>query len=72
MLKFSLHDSGDRPSEGSSISSSFGARIRPRPIETIACSPPDMVPASCARRSASAGTAKDFRMRSRVTASEGS
>ena len=31
------------------------ARIRPRPIDTIACSPPDMVPASCARRSARRG-----------------
>ena len=48
MLKFSFTSSGDRPSDGSSISSSFGARISPRPIDTIACSPPDMVPASCA------------------------
>ena len=55
MLKFSFTNSGDRPSDGSSISSSFGARIRPRPIDTIACSPPDMVPASCVRRSASRG-----------------
>ena len=55
MLKFSLTSSGDSPSEGSSTSSSFGARIRPRPIEIIACSPPDMVPAICARRSARRG-----------------
>src|SRR6266567_4687201 len=73
MLKFSLTKSGDKPSEGSSISSSFGARIRPRPIETIACSPPDMVPASCIRRSARRGNKRKISaMRSWVTASEGS
>ena len=32
-----------------------GAPISPRPIDTIACSPPDRVPASCARRSARRG-----------------
>jgi hypothetical protein len=53
--KFSFTKSGERPSDGSSTSSSFGAPIRPRPIDTIACSPPDMVPASCERRCASAG-----------------
>ena len=29
--------------------------INPRPIDIIACSPPDIVPASCVRRSASRG-----------------
>ena len=53
--KFSFTSRGDRPSDGSSIKSSFGARIRPRPMETIACSPPDIVPASCVRRSARRG-----------------
>src|SRR5207248_6148082 len=53
--KFSFTKSGDRPSDGSSTRRSFGALIRPRPIDTIACSPPDMVPAICERRCASAG-----------------
>ena len=51
----SPHISGDRPSEGSSSSSSFGADISARPIATICCSPPLMVRASCAPRSASRG-----------------
>ena len=33
---------------------SFGSAIRPRPIASICCSPPDSVPARCARRSAKA------------------
>ena len=71
MLKFSFTSRGDRPSEGSSISSSFGAHISPRPIDTIACSPPDMVPASCVRRSASRGKmSQDFGHARRVTLSE--
>jgi hypothetical protein len=45
MLKLSFTSRGERPSDGSSISNSFGARISPRPIESIACSPPDIVPA---------------------------
>src|SRR4029077_13736534 len=55
MVKFSLTRSGDSPSEGSSTSSSLGARIRPRPIDIMACSPPDIVPASCVRRSPGRG-----------------
>ena len=35
----------------SSITSSWGLAIRPRPIDTMACSPPDMVPASWEARS---------------------
>ena len=46
---------GARPIDGSSSISSFGEQARPRPIATICCSPPDRVPASCARRSASTG-----------------
>ena len=42
----SPHSSGDKPSEGSSSSSSFGADISARPIATICCSPPLMVRAS--------------------------
>src|SRR5437588_703352 len=37
---------GARPSEGSSIISSRGRAISPRPIATICCSPPDSVPAA--------------------------
>src|SRR5207248_7858521 len=48
--KFSLTKRGESPRDGSSTSRSFGAPISPRPIDTIACSPPDMVPASCKRR----------------------
>src|SRR5262249_8398531 len=55
ILKFSLTRIGESPSEGSSTSKSLGARISPRPMEIIACSPPDMVPAICARRSPSRG-----------------
>ena len=44
--EFSFTNRGERPSDGSSISSSLGAHISPRPIDTIACSPPDIVPAS--------------------------
>lgn len=35
---------GERPREGSSMMRSFGSFMRPRPMETMACSPPDMVP----------------------------
>ena len=37
---------GAMPSEGSSSSRSRGLAIRARPITTICCSPPDMVPAA--------------------------
>ena len=42
---------GDRPIEGSSSSSTLGRAISARPIASICCSPPDMVPASCVARS---------------------
>ena len=68
MAKFSFTNSGDRPSDGSSISSSFGSPIRPRPIDTIACSPPDSVPASWARRSCRRGNRSNTSSRrSRMT-----
>ena len=35
------------PSDGSSSSSSRGLAISARPIASICCSPPDMVPAFC-------------------------
>jgi len=53
--KFRATSAGDRPIDGSSISRSFGRDISARPIATICCSPPDSVPASCARRSCSRG-----------------
>ena len=43
--------SGDRPTEGSSTSSMRGEDISARAIASICCWPPDMVPASCVRRS---------------------
>ena len=46
---------GARPSEGSSNMMSSGRLIRQRPIASICCSPPDMVPATCRRRSARRG-----------------
>ena len=52
---------GDRPSEASSISSSRGDAINPRATASICCSPPDSVPASCSRRSASRGKISNAR-----------
>ena len=46
---------GDSPSDGSSSMRTFGSDIRARPIASICCSPPESVPASCIRRSASLG-----------------
>ena len=42
---------GDRPIDGSSSSSTFGRAISARPIASICCSPPLIVPASWSRRS---------------------
>ena len=42
---------GDRPIEGSSSSSTLGRAISARPIASICCSPPDIVPASWVARS---------------------
>ncbi len=55
MAKISSTNSGARPMEGSSSSSSFGAPISARPIASICCSPPDSDPANCASRSRSRG-----------------
>ena len=54
--------SGDSPSEGSSRISSFGSAIRPRPIASICCSPPDSVPARWRCRSASRGKIANTRL----------
>ena len=53
--KFRSTSTGARPIDGSSISISFGRDISARAIATICCSPPESVPASCARRSYSSG-----------------
>ena len=50
-LEVPLDEHGARPIDGSSISISFGRDISARAIATICCSPPESVPASCARRS---------------------
>ncbi len=42
---------GASPIDGSSMHSSLGRPISARPIASICCSPPDIVPASCLRRS---------------------
>ena len=42
---------GATPSEGSSSSRSLGFAISARPITSICCSPPLIVPAACAKRS---------------------
>ena len=41
MLKFSFTSRGERPSDGSSMRRSFGAHMRPRPIDTTSA-PHDM------------------------------
>mmetsp|Transcript_1047 Transcript_1047/g.2766 ORF Transcript_1047/g.2766 Transcript_1047/m.2766 type:complete len:95 (+) Transcript_1047:2131-2415(+) len=46
---------GARPIEGSSSSSTLGRAISARPMASICCSPPDIVPASCLARSFSRG-----------------
>ena len=51
MSKISCTSSGERPMEGSSSISMDALLISARPIASICCSPPDMVPASCLRRS---------------------
>ena len=55
MEKISFTSSGDRPMEGSSISTILGFVIRARPVASICCSPPERVPASCRLRSFSRG-----------------
>ena len=46
---------GDRPSDGSSSSSSAGRFISARPIASICCSPPESCPAGWLTRSRSRG-----------------
>src|SRR5262249_48811646 len=53
--KSSSTRSGERPSDGSSRMSKMGSAIRPRPIASICCSPPERLPARCACRSARRG-----------------
>src|SRR6202041_8943 len=48
-------NSGDKPTEGSSIRSSRGEDISARAIASICCCPPDMVPASWLARSFKTG-----------------
>ena len=50
-----LTSTGASPTEGSSIKRIRGASISARASANICCSPPLMLPASCARRSASRG-----------------
>ena len=60
---------GDRPIDGSSSSSTFGRAISARPIASICCSPPDIVPASWSRRSFRRGKMeKTLSMSSRMAA----
>ena len=49
---------------GSSSASSFGRLMSARPMASICCSPPESVPATCARRSASRGKSSSTRARS--------
>ena len=57
---------GARPRLGSSHSSSFGRLISARAMASICCSPPDNVPAFCARRSRSRGNVSYHRAMSVV------
>ena len=61
---------GARPIDGSSRSNSCGEEAMPRPIASICCSPPDSVPATWERRSASTG--KSAKMRSMLRCHVGS
>ena len=55
--------SGDSPSDGSSRMSSRGSAIRPRPMASICCSPPDSVPARWRCRSRRRGKIANTRSR---------
>ncbi len=52
---------GASPIDGSSRSSSLGRAISARPMAHICCSPPDIVPAFCARRSCRRGKSSKTR-----------
>jgi len=58
---------GDRPMEGSSSSSSLGWLMSARPMASICCSPPDMVPASWSLRSRRRGKMVKIFSKSRAT-----
>src|ERR1700730_4062665 len=60
--------SGERPTEGSSISKILGAVISARASVSICCSPPLILPASCVRRSASIGKVSKQNARLRAIA----
>jgi hypothetical protein len=49
------------PIDGSSSNSSFGFAISARPMASICCSPPDIVPAFCFSRSFSRGNSVNTR-----------
>ena len=55
ILKICEITMGARPIDGSSSSSTSGRAISARPIASICCSPPDSVPPTWVRRSASRG-----------------
>ena len=59
---------GASPIDGSSRSSSLGRAISARPIASICCSPPDIVPAAWLTRSLSRGNNVNTRSRSSATA----
>src|SRR5207253_5281082 len=61
LAKIAPTPTGARPSEGSSSISRRGRAISARPMATICCSPPESVPASCARRSARRGKKSNTR-----------
>ncbi len=59
--------SAARPSDSSSAISSFGASTNTRAIASMRCSPPDSVPATWARRSASRGNSSKASSRPALT-----
>ena len=63
----SAQKAGTMPREGSSSSSSFGRAIRARPMASICCSPPDIVPAFWADRSFRRGNRAKTRSMSSAT-----
>ena len=68
MAKISCTITGARPREGSSISSTRGSDMSPRPMASICASPPDREPAACRRRSFRRGNSPYTRSRLRASA----
>jgi hypothetical protein len=58
---------GAMPIDGSSSNSSRGSAISARPIASICCSPPDIVPAFCFSRSLRRGKSVKIRSMSSLT-----